>query len=741
MLSYHIQHSLSDIIGIPLQDDKIMKSINISKSENVFDLVINPKKCFCSNISKDGYSIVYQRTDSQITFYQFTFYPPISRKLYEGSFETNNRITESFLSSNNRLFSFTTSLEQVTVVDLMRSPTSNYSSIFFFKNIQHFIPILSTSHHTYYIFEKSQILYYAPITYGLNMTNSILSKNNTMIIKNAEWWAIDSQTLHIAVLTTKKRLHIYIFNGKATEVFSSYFPSFIPTNFFVTSKSIFVLISVEPNQISFFTSSESGQICSYQFTKKFSFSDLNTTFFDSLILVSISKIELLLYDIEDNSISIINDPEIIDFQGPPTLTSCSSSWNLFFDVDSLAFYRLDINFKMLTKLFSNNLTLVAHLIGGHPPFSTESEMIILAALSNLNNFDFYSFLLEYIISATYNVLKQKSPALYLRYIPHSNKKYPHYQIIHEPGAKNQNEYEQSIQNDDQKRIFELKNENELKQLILPLYSQNEFNKWICHDKLYSPCGFWRQSTILFSLYLIIHSKQPKNKLPYPLNEFDTLYPITFYNPTFEEKKQMKDLSFKSVKSFVSNFMEISREISDNLVIPTDHMSQLFLLLTHYVISKKYHFPYHIEKLRVIQKLAITYYSKTTCFILSSLGLFQFFDILNFEGDHLDDEIMLWINSNNISSNISPQLIEGKCQNWPMIYFLHEKIISENEKDKKDDEGKKLKEDDNKRKENIYHPFIIYENEVSANEKDDLIYKKILKLENEYSFDNLLSLYS
>ncbi|OHS93848.1 hypothetical protein TRFO_02374 [Tritrichomonas foetus] len=759
MLSFSIRHSLSDIIGDPKD------YIHFNDDQIDTETLVDPSQCILCGVSNDGYSILYQKFQSYIIFYQFTYFPPLSKKIYRG--ELDEGISNARLSRNNRFLSYATSSGHVMIADT----TIESDPLLCLKDTTNCLPIQTTVHKTYYIFERYQNLYYTSISHTNPAT--VNSSRGSCIIRNISWWSMSSLTNHIAVITNKKKIFIYQFNEKIIEIYSDTLEKMIsPTHFFVTSELTFVLCSINPSQASFYTFPQKT-VSSYNFPQIFSYSQLITVMLSSLILVSAPNTAILIFDIEECSLFVIDEPSIINFMTPPALFNCSSSWSLFFSPESLSFYHLEFNWILLTKLLPQYLTFVSHIIGAHQPVTESAAMIILHAASKLNPIDLYHFMSEFLISSIHSKLRTKCKPICLKYIPYTNEysntanmqsspfqttnsisnnnltnnhyTNHHNHIDHYNSLSNNNSISDSNHTSNNNSNYNSnnnnnnmngysgytfsglsilnmrrnlkQNENDIRAIILPNIDQSILQNWILFDQYYSPGGFWKQSTILSALAYIVSSKLPKNKLLYPL--CDCIFPsIHFYSPKSEDKKQLRDLSAQNIYSFVDCYKEAESEISDSLALPEDEVVELKLLLIHFIVAKEYHLPFHFEKLRMIQSLAVLFLSPTMRLMMARFGLFQLFDKLNLK--NFQEELELWVRS-PYSKELSTEIINNNRQEWPTTYEFNMESIDEE-------------------KNNIFKPFVMYEKRTTGLNEDRAAYQALKKIEPNYSYENLLSIY-
>lgn len=721
MLEFRESHKISNIFTDPKND--------LSQANQGYDtgISIDPSKCICANVSTN-YSIIYYLEESNIIFLQYFYDNSVCCTLYDGQIEQTDTIKEAFLSTNGRFFSFTTSNKHAYLFD--RYPKHN-AYLIQLQNITHFVPAFFTQKYTIYIFEMSRNLYLTSkiLHDKTDFTNLASIKYSTLLIKNVKWWTIYLPTNHISVITNDSKLHIYKLQDKSLfqEIWTGDLSKFVPAYFQVHENilqdTIFLFLSATTDDLDLFAVKLSSSI---QFYKKFTFpnsiqtSQIKALNFDSLILISIPKLWLILFDTIDFSTQIVTNSEALNFETPQLLLNCSSRPDLFFSVESLGFYELQVLPLNMMSLLPQQRLIVAHFIGSHHSLTQNFQETIQQASTKLNPYEFYEFLLEFIISATWHELANKCleysqkqentknglksiAQFYLNYYPHSLHQI--HSILHEKVSSNTTK---GIR-------FENIEEEELSRAVESSAEafHNPTLEKINND--YVPDKFWKRTTILKSLIHLLIQKHRKNELPfceYPL--------LVNYNNTHEESKSKINYNRKSIFTFLCDLNEIECKIFNQIEGKSlQSQASFFLFSIHYFLSKRFHFPFFTKNclLSREQSLEIQSFSRTMQQFLFKL---RFFTVDTSYENIPYYQMQLWLNSPLYPySQKSDNLPSSFVYKWPNVHPSNKRTP--------------------KSSDHVFGPFLKY--------KDDLLKSQIkfpqnilLDREKDYTFEKLLEIY-
>lgn len=663
-----------------------------------------------SGVTNDGTAIVYKRNDSIITYYQISHYPPMFRQLYQTNYDPG--VADVTLSQDKRFLSYQIN-NNAQIVDTKPQPgIIPESSVVILENVTQCLPLFESM----YGFLRNKALFVVGLAITKEFPITLLG-SPLKLDKNVTWWNFDTKTHHIALISTSSRKKLYIYKLKdaihnkwdcvVDYQLNQNNEDFFPTHFFVYEN--------EHNTCSFILASfshpaakvlvlPSQSSCSIPFPPNFKlFPDISVAMNNSLIIVSAPKSLLFLFDVESHELFYdqVLVPELLDYEYPGLLVSCSLNKNVFYCVESLAFYSLGINWDKIILLLDiydvESWKLAGHLIGGHLPFNKNDDNIIKYAASRDYPIGFYYFCIEYFIAKIYSSMKEVTPESFLAYLPNRPSSFD---------------------------ISDFSLEDKVRECIC---SQNDFNvkynllsreldsKLIKNaDKEFSPNGLWKQSTILYLLIYSLGNKQPKNKFPYPLSIINAPT-INSRTLTSDERKKLGSLTTYQMAQFVTNFIarqeEISTLFTQSISSEEESVSYLVALLTQFSAARDMHFPFSRKCVKKLQRLMVKHQTSTMIYQVAHIGVFQYFDkpfisdfMLNYQ---------LWMRSPHRTTENPPKFLTSATE-----LNVDPNTI---------DHG------------NIFQPYVQFKEKVMEDESSP--YRNIVFNDDLYSIDNLMSVYN
>jgi hypothetical protein len=339
----------------------------------------------------------------------------------------------------------------------------------------------------------------------------------------------------------------------------------------------------------------------------------------TILVVSAPEVLLALVDFGGADLRVLHytNAEILNFQTPPLLSPASADSRVFFSPESLSFFALEYRLAAFMEealRSTDDWRGIGHLIGGHRPFADEAEAVFNLAGQLDRPCDFFDFFCEFVV-ARLSLRAENTPLA--RFINH--------------------EFSPEVISSTEKDV---------RQFVKAQFQINPTTKAQLRDlnQLYSPRGFWRVST----LYQVLVYTLLGGRFNRPVH--------VAIRASGLAKSEARKVDLEGcAKDFIQAEIEIFGFLSTKWAAYSDapmardtaiDFGDFVTAILHFLVAKEFHYPFHLSKMRILQHIALKFFSETERLMLAKFGLFQFFDRSNL--DRPSDAVELWLRSTHAS---------------------------------------------------------------------------------------------
>jgi hypothetical protein len=335
----------------------------------------------------------------------------------------------------------------------------------------------------------------------------------------------------------------------------------------------------------------------------------------TILVVSAPEVLLALVDFGGADLRFFHysNPEILNFQTPPLLMPASTDCRVFFSPESLSFFALEYRlaaFMGEALRSTDDWRGIGHLAGGHQPFADEAAGVFWLAGQLDRPCQFFDFLCEFVV-ARLSLLAENKPLA--RFVNH--------EFAADAAPVTEKDARRAVKGQ--------------------LQIGPAAKAWLREcDQVYSPLGFWRVST----LYRLVVHALLGGRLPRPAH-------VAIRPGGVTRRVDLDACARAFIQAEIDIFDFLSKKWAAHSDAPMARDSPVdfgdfVTAVVHFLVAKEFHHPFHFSKMRILQHIALMFFSETERLMLAKFGLFQFFDRSNLARP--SDAVELWLRSTHAS---------------------------------------------------------------------------------------------